>query len=71
MKPYYRIKGKYPDGRNKIVIEKKHGKKRKVISKTLPKPEMLLDNWDTLKTFKIIKGKQDTQNLISKGGLSE
>ena len=71
MKPYYRIKGKYPDKRNKIVIEQKHGKKRKVISKTLPKPEILLDNWDTLKTFKIIKEKRDTQKQVTKGTQSE
>lgn len=39
MKPYYRIKGAFPDGRNKIVIEEKIG--RKVVSITLPKPEKL------------------------------
>ncbi len=59
MKPFYRIKGKFADGRNKIVIEQKIGKKKR-ITKTLPKPEILIENWDTLKNLKISKGKQDT-----------
>jgi len=39
MKPYYRKKGYYRDGRTKIVIEKENNKK--IISKTLPLPEIM------------------------------
>ena len=44
MKPYYRKKGKYNDGRAKIVIEKQIGKKQ--INKVLPKPEIMLKVMD-------------------------
>ena len=40
MKPYFRIKGRYKDGRKRIVIEWKDGKDIK--SCALPKPEKLL-----------------------------
>ena len=40
MKPYYRRKGKYKDGRSRLVIEFKEG--RDIKSKALPKPENLL-----------------------------
>ena len=46
-KPYFRDKGKYNDGRKRVVIEwEQDGKK---LSKALPKPEKLL----------IIIGQQD------------
>ena len=44
MKPYYRKKGKYNDGRSKIAIEKQEGKKK--IVKLLPKPEIMLELLD-------------------------
>lgn len=37
-KPFYRAKGKYKDGRTRIVIEDRKNNK----SKALPKPEVLL-----------------------------
>ena len=40
MKPYFRIKGKYKDGRNRIIIE--FTEKGKLKSCALPKPELLL-----------------------------
>jgi len=40
-KPYYRIKGRYKDGRQRIVIE--YGVEGKKQSRALPKPEVLLD----------------------------
>jgi len=40
MKPFYRVKGKFKDGRNKLVIEYNQDGKRK--SKALPKPEEML-----------------------------
>jgi hypothetical protein len=39
-KPYYRIKGQYEDGRNRLVIEWEEGMTTK--SKALPKPEELI-----------------------------
>jgi len=52
-KPYYRTKGKYADGRQRIVVETPIGKGKK-ISCALPKPEVILkllghkdlDNYD-------------------------
>ena len=44
MKPYYRKKGKYNDGRAKIVLEKQVGKK--IMTKSLPKPEIMLKMMD-------------------------
>ena len=41
MKPYYRTKGRYKDGRQRIVIE--YEENGKIIGKSLPKPEELLD----------------------------
>ena len=40
MKPYFRTKGKYTDGRKRVVIEWKEGQDTK--SCALPKPEKLL-----------------------------
>ena len=40
-KPYYRTKGKYADGRQRIVVETPIGKGKK-ISCALPKPEVIL-----------------------------
>ena len=62
MKPYYRIKGNYPDGRNKIVIEyKRYGK---IISKTLPKPEVLLELMREKKDrLKVIKSTHKKRQL--------
>jgi hypothetical protein len=46
MKPYFRVKGKYQDGRKRLVIEwLENGSKK---SKALPKPEKLLEILDTL-----------------------
>jgi len=42
MKPYYRTKGRYRDGRKKIVIEYQDNGKTKSIA--LPKPEILRDS---------------------------
>ena len=39
MKPFYTNKGKYKDGRKKVVIMHEDGKK----TTALPKPEVLLD----------------------------
>lgn len=55
MKPFYRDKGKYKDGRRRVVIERRIG--RDIKSKALPKPEILWDILDTLKLNKIMKGK--------------
>jgi len=44
-KPYFRSKGKYKDGRQRIVIE--WGKEGSKQSKALPKPEDLLKILDT------------------------
>jgi len=41
MKPYFRIKGRYGDGRKRVVIEWREG--RDIKSKALPKPEKLLE----------------------------
>lgn len=41
MKPYFRFKGRYKDGRKKIAIE--YVEKGKIRSCILPKPEILLD----------------------------
>jgi len=54
MKPFYRVKGKYTDGRNRIVIEK--GEQ----SKALPKPEKLWKILDTQKNDVSTKEKLDT-----------
>jgi len=65
MKPYYRKKGKYMDGRAKIVIEKQIGKKQ--MSRSLPKPEIMLkimdgDGWK--KILKEILEENKTVNLV-------
>lgn len=49
MKLFYRIKGKYPDGRNRLVIEDKDSG----TNQTLPKPEEMKKILDTLKSAKI------------------
>ena len=56
MKPYYRFKGRYKDGRKRVVIEYEENKK--LVSKALPKPEVLLDR---LNSFKITREK-DKEN---------
>jgi len=65
MKLFYRVKGKYKDGRNRIAIEDRD----KGTSKLIPKPEELqhilslwkavfgIKEYDTLKTTKSTKGK--------------
>lgn len=54
-KPYYRSKGKYSDGRQRIVIEwAENGKK---VSRALPKPEKLLDTLNCPKNTKENKEK--------------
>ncbi len=58
MKPYYRIKGTYSDGRMKVVIEKRE--KKKIISKTLPKPEILWQILGQVRNEQILKGIKDT-----------
>jgi hypothetical protein len=50
MKPYFRDKGKYKDGRRRVVIEFKIGRDLKSIA--LPKPEKLLKILDGLKNQK-------------------
>ena len=53
MKPYYRTKGKYKDGRQRIVIEwSENGKKS---NRALPKPEILIKLLDTKFCPKITK----------------
>lgn len=47
MKPYYRAKGKYADGRKKIVIE--YVEDGKLKSMALPKAEDLLDRLKSTK----------------------
>ena len=39
MKPFYVFKGKYKDGRKRVVVMYDDGKKR---NKALPKPEVML-----------------------------
>jgi len=50
IKPYYRVKGRYADGRQRIVIE--WGKKGSKQSRSLPKPEVLLDTLNCPKKTK-------------------
>lgn len=50
MKPYYRKKGKYKDGRIKVVIE--YQKNGQIKSRALPKPEILLDRLNLIKITK-------------------
>lgn len=59
MKPFYRVKGKYADKRNIIVIEDREKGK----SWTLPKPEKLIEILDTLKNEENNKGEADTSDL--------
>ena len=56
MKPYFRIKGKYKDGRKRVVIEWSLDRWNKK-SKSLPKPEILLELLDTKICPKITKEK--------------
>ncbi len=42
MRAYYRKKGKYADGRNRLIIEQKNKKGKVIRSLALPKPEELL-----------------------------
>ena len=48
MKPFYSNKGKYKDGRKKVVIVFENGKKNVV----LPKPEKLMDMLNMSKSIK-------------------
>ena len=58
MKPYYRRKGNYLDGRMKIIIEKLE--KKKIISKTLPLPEIMWLLLGQVEKGDISKEKQDS-----------
>ena len=58
MKPYFRKKGYYKDGRERVIIEWRVGSAR-TRSKALPKPEKLLKILDRLKNDKISKGEMD------------
>jgi len=58
MKPFYSVKGKYPDGRKKIIIVRKAGKNK--TTWVLPKPEILIQKWDTLKEPLISVEERDT-----------
>ena len=51
MKPFYSVKGRYKDGRKKVMIVYNNKKK----NFTLPKPEVLLE------TFKVIKNSTKLQ----------
>lgn len=56
MKPFYTNKGKYKDGRKKVVIIHEDGKK----TTALPKPEVLLDMLHhSTKTTKLQRGEVD------------
>jgi len=44
MKPYYRYKGKFKDGRKRVVID--YEEDGKIKSKNIPKPEELLKQLD-------------------------
>ena len=47
MKPYYRVKGNYKDGRKRIIIEEKDGNNKVILSKAIPTPEKQLKIMDT------------------------
>ena len=47
MKPYYRIKGTYKDGRKRIIVEQKDENNKVIYSKALPKPENQAKLMDT------------------------
>lgn len=47
MKPYYRVKGKYADGRKRIIIEQKGFDNKVILSKAIPTPEKQLKIMDT------------------------
>lgn len=47
MKAYYRKKGKYKDGRIRIIIEKKDEKNKVIYSKAIPTPEKQIKLMDT------------------------
>ena len=61
-KPYFRIKGKYKDGRNRVVIEKKVDR-WSCTSKALPKPEILEKIMDGVIWTVSYKKKQLVLNL--------
>ncbi len=50
-KPYFRKKGTYKDGRDRIVLEKQVGRVK--ITKNLPKPEILWLLLDGLKSSSV------------------
>lgn len=47
MKPYYRVKGKYKDGRKRMIVEEKDDKNKVIYSKALPKPETQIKLMDS------------------------
>ena len=65
MKPYYRKKGSYNDGRMKVVVEEQI--KDKKITKNLPKPEIMLKvmDWDGWKNLlEEIKQQKRTTKIV-------
>ncbi len=56
MKPYFRIKGKYGDKRNRVIIEWQEDRWT-IRSKSLPKPEILLKILDGIIWTKTTRGK--------------
>lgn len=61
MKPYFRKKGKYADGRTRWIIEQKNEKGKVVRSIALPKPE---------EVFKILGVEVTEQGIIKTGSKS-
>lgn len=61
MKPFYSIKGKFPDGRNKVVIVLK--KRYRKITKTLPKPEKMWEILGYPKNDQKTNEKEDTSEV--------
>ena len=56
MKPYYRDKGKYKDGRRRVCVEWRDNT-RTMRTIALPKPEKMIIILDRLKNDKITKEK--------------
>lgn len=57
IKPTYRFKGKYEDGRRLVVVEWKQG--NKIFSRSIPKPEVMQE----LLSKRIKKSKINFDNL--------
>lgn len=68
MRPYYRKKGKYNDGRVRIMIERIENNKIK--QKALPKPEVLWEILDRGRLPIISKEKEGQVNACTKFPLS-